>query len=103
MVDCQEFPCESAPSPEQKRFFFLPQVCLNGLTPKNKQMIEKSLLRPQDSFQSLKYGCLVLILALVSSALGSGFGMTSTAGVFNHGIIGVFPLFCLSSFSTLCA
>lgn len=78
MVGCQEFPCESAPSPEQKRFF-LPQVCLNGLTPKNTQMIEKSLLRPQDSFRSLQHGCLVLILALVSSALGSGSGVTSAA------------------------
>lgn len=102
LVGYQEFPCEPAHSPEQKRFFFLLQVCLNGPTPENKQCLKISVETTRlISVFATQLSCPTL--APVSSAIGSDFGMASTAGVFSPGFTGIFPLFCLSSFSMVCA
>ncbi|CAI9154305.1 unnamed protein product [Rangifer tarandus platyrhynchus] len=102
MVGYQEFPCEPAHSPEQKRFFFLLQVCLNGPTPENKQCLKISVETTRlISIFATQLSCPTP--APVSSAIGSDFGMASTAGVFSAGFTGIVPLFCLSGFGMVCA
>lgn len=102
IIGYQEFPCEPARSPEQKRFFFLLQVCLNGPTPENTQCLKISVETTWlISVFATQLSCPTP--APVSSAIGSDFGMASTAGVFSPGFTGIFPLFCLTSFSMVCA